>query len=182
MREQNEEANEILYEKYKPLIIQISKAIYNKYEYLGIDMNDLISEGMIGLSIAINTFDDVSDYTFYSYVKLCVERTINTFIKKRRCLKYKYLNESISYDNTFDDYSIEDMITDDKYNPLYNILYEENMSELYDELKDKLTDFEYEVFKLKVEGLDYKEIASLLNRNPKNIDNALSRIKGKIRR
>ena len=182
MCEQNEEANEILYKKYKPLIIQISKDLYNRYGYLGIDINDLISEGMIGLSIALNTFDEVKDNTFYSYAKVCIERSVNTFIKKIKCLKYKYLNESVSYDNTTDDYSIEDTLSDNTCNPLSNMLDEESVNELYYELKDKLTDFEYEVFKLKTDGLDYKEIASILNKNPKNIDNALYRIKGKLRR
>ena len=181
MREQNEEANEILYEKYKPLIIQISKNEYSKYGYLGIDLNDLIGEGMIVLSYAINTFNDVKNSTFYSYVRVCIERSIKTFIKKRRGLKYKYLNESLSYDNTYDDYNIEDILSSDD-NPLYGMLCEENISELYDKLKIKLTNLEYEVFKLKVEGLDYREIASILNKEPKNIDNALSRIKRKIRR
>ena len=181
MREQNEEANEILYEKYRPLIIQISKYEYNRYGYLGIDLNDLIGEGMIGLSYAINTFNDISDYTFYSYVKVCIERSIKTFIKKRKCLKYKYLNESISYDNTYDDYNIENILSNND-NPLYSTLCEENINELYKLLKTRLTDLEFEVFKLKINGLGYKEIASILNKSPKNIDNALSRIKGKIRR
>ena len=180
--EQNEEANEILYEKYKPLIIKISKVLYNKYGYLGIDVGDLISEGMVGLSIALNTFDEVKDNTFYSYARICIERNINTFIKKRRGLKYRYLNESVSYDNTFDDYSIESMISDDSYNPLNTVLNKEDITELYYRLKNVLTDFEYEVFKLKIDGFNYKEIASILDKNPKNIDNALYRIKGKLRR
>ena len=181
MREQNEEANEILYEKYRPLIIQISKNEYYRCGYLGIDLNDLIGEGMIGLSYAINTFDDVGDYTFYSYVKVCIESFIKTYIKNSRGLKYRYLNESISYDNTCDDYSIENKLSNND-NPLYGMLCEEDKIELYNRLKNKLTDLEYEVFKLKVEGLNNIDIASILNKNPKNIDNALSRIKGKIRR
>ena len=62
------------------------------------------------------------------------------------------------------------------------MLCEENINELYKLLKTRLTDLEFEVFKLKINGLGYKEIASILNKSPKNIDNALSRIKGKIRR
>ncbi len=180
--EQNEEANEILYEKYKPLITQISNIYNNRYGYLGIDINDLISEGMLGLSIALNTFDEVKDNTFYSYAKVCIERNINTFIKKIKGLKYKYLNESVSYDNTNDDYSIENVISDNTYNPLYSMINDENIGEVYTYLKSILTDLEYKVLRLKVDGLNYKEIASILNTNPKNIDNALYRIKDKLRR
>ncbi len=180
--EQNEEANEILYEKYKPLITQISNIYNNRYGYLGIDINDLISEGMLGLSIALNTFDEVKDNTFYSYAEVCIERNINTFIKKIKGLKYKYLNESVSYDNTNDDYSIENVISDNTYNPLYSMINDENIGEVYTYLKSILTDLEYKVLRLKVDGLNYKEIASILNTNPKNIDNALYRIKDKLRR
>lgn len=180
--EQSEEANEILYEKYRPLIMQISKVYNNKYGYLGIDINDLISEGMLGLSIALNTFDEVKDNTFYTYAKVCIERSINTFIKKIKGLKYKYLNESLSYDNTNDDYSIENVISDDTYNPLYSMINDENIGEVYTYLKSILTDLEYRVLRLKADGLNYKEIASILNKDPKNIDNALYRIKDKLRR
>ena len=49
-------------------------------------------------------------------------------------------------------------------------------------IKNELSSSEYEVFTLMVSGLSYIEIAEQLNKNPKQIDNAIQRIKIKIKK
>ena len=44
-----------------------------------------------------------------------------------------------------------------------------------------LTDFEKQVFELKINGFEYKEIADILDKDSKSIDNALQRIRLKIK-
>jgi len=58
----------------------------------------------------------------------------------------------------------------------------ENEKELYDQAKKLLSAFEYEVFSLKMAGRDYKSIANLLKKTPKDISNALTRIKDKLKK
>ena len=70
----NEDATELLFKKYKPLIVGLAKKIYNNNQNTGFDLNDLIQEGMIGFSTAINTFDENKDTTFFTYAKTCIER------------------------------------------------------------------------------------------------------------
>ena len=55
--ENNEEANEILFEKYKPLIVNISNKLYKYCKNKGLELNDLIQEGMLGLNLALKNYD-----------------------------------------------------------------------------------------------------------------------------
>ena len=48
-------------------------------------------------------------------------------------------------------------------------------------IESRLSDSEYEVYALMISGLKYNEIALLLNKNPKQVDNTIQRIKNKIK-
>ena len=70
----------------------------------------------------------------------------------------------------------------DSNTPLNIMLLKEEHKELLSKLKEELTPLEFKVFLLKIEGYSYKDMASILKKEPKNIDNALSRIKNKMSR
>ncbi len=53
------------------------------------------------------------------------------------------------------------------------------MEQLFRNLKNELTDFEYQVFELKYNDFSYQEIANLLEKDVKAIDNAFQRIRSK---
>lgn len=178
IKEQNEEANEIMYIKYKPLIVSIAKRYYRKSS--GLDLNDLINEGMLGVFNAILTYNETLDIPFYSYVKTCIESKIIATFNKNLTLKNKMLNDSVSFDNTNDEYNIENIISEDK-NALINLLDKEKEAYLDKYLKDILTDLEYKIFKYRLKGFDYKEISHILDKDKKKIDNALYRIKKKLK-
>ena len=65
IREENEEANEIIYEKYKPMIIMIAKKMVTKCNSIGLEVSDLVQEGMIALAEAIRTYNDIKDVTLF---------------------------------------------------------------------------------------------------------------------
>ena len=51
-----------------------------------------------------------------------------------------------------------------------------------DNAKSILTDMEYQVFELKLNGFNYKEISEILEIDNKKIDNTLQRIRNKMRK
>ena len=53
---------------------------------------------------------------------------------------------------------------------------------MIDKINDTLTDFESEVFSLYISGFKYDEIALALDKDKKSIDNAIQRIKLKIKK
>ena len=178
--EQNEDAINIIYEKYKP--IKVSKCnTYIKY-IKGIELSDLIQECYIVLNAAINTFNQEKDNIFYTFINLCLDRYLISEYKKSNNTKDKLLNESLSLDSLDnEDKNLIKIIKDDKYNPELELIQELNFMELYNKIIDKLTYLEELVFILKVQNFNYKEIASILDKDSKSIDNAIQRIKTKIK-
>lgn len=178
IKEQNEEANEIIYEKYKPLIVSMAKKLIISSSNVGFDITDLIGEGMLGLANAIDTYDEVTDIKFHTYAKKCIENYMLMLIRKGTRLKNRCLTESISYDT---DDTIN-MFKDNSINPFNIIVDKESITEIYKLAKDILSTYEYEVFKYKLDGFNYKEIAKILNKSSKEIDNTLYRIRNKLKK
>ncbi len=183
--EKNEEASEVLFEKYRPLILATANRMLGYCKNTGLELNDLIQEGMLGLNLAMNSFDEEKDTSFYTYAKMCIERKIISQVVASRRLKHKVLNDSLSLENTDEnnsDYVYDKSLTDNSYNPEEILFNGENEKDLVKEVSDILTDFEAQVFELKINGFDYKEIAEILDKDIKAIDNALQRIKVKIKK
>lgn len=183
--EKNEEASEVLFEKYRPLILATANRMLGYCKNTGLELNDLIQEGMLGLNLAMNSFDEEKDTSFYTYAKMCIERKIISQVVSSRRLKHKVLNDSLSLENTDEnnsDYVYDKSLTDNSYNPEEILFNGENEKDLVKEVSDILTDFEAQVFELKINGFDYKEIAEILDKDIKAIDNALQRIKVKIKK
>ncbi len=180
----NEEASSILYNKYK-LVAELKAKKYYKYaSSMGLDFNDLVQEGMIGFSEAIKDFKDEREVKFATFASLCIERQISSAVMAANRNKHKILNESISLDYVSDNKEkpVINFICEDKTNdPLAHIIDLEKETETYQCIKDSLTDFENQVLQLKINNFNYKEIAEILDRPSKSIDNTLQRIKNKVR-
>ncbi|MDD4547773.1 MAG: sigma-70 family RNA polymerase sigma factor [Bacilli bacterium] len=182
--ENNEEARNILFEKYKPFIIASANKMHKTCKYNGLEINDLIQEGFLGLSNAIIHYNEHKDTTFYTFAKTCIERKMISLIVSTKRLKHKILNESLSLEGNDEEnskVSLEHFLGDSNNDPENVIIREEEQEELIQSIKKRLTDFEEQVFELKINNFNYKEIADILGKNPKAIDNALQRIKIKAR-
>lgn len=184
--ENNEEASEILYKKYLPLITTIARKMSMYVKNTGVDVNDLIQEGMLGLSNAINEYSDDKNTIFYTFAKTCIERKIITAVTAARRLKHRPLNDSVPLEATkvTDDNQVflDEVIGDNKDNPESMLLDSENFNEIISVAKEELTDFEMQVFELRISDFGYKEIAEILEKDIKAIDNALQRIKSKLKK
>lgn len=183
--ENNEEAADVLFEKYNPLIVATANRLYCYCKNTGLELNDLIQEGRLGLNLAINSFTDDKDTSFYTYAKTCVERKMISVIISARRQKHRVLNESLSLegttelDNTF---TFEKSLEDNSYNPENILLDIENQEELIKEIYSHLTNFEVQVAELKINGFEYREIAEILDKDIKSIDNAIQRIRIKFKK
>ena len=183
--EADEDALKLMYKKYEPLIYQTAKKMVKYTKNTGLEMNDLIQEGNIGLSKAIETFDSMSEASFYTYAKLCIERAVISSIIKTTRLKRRILNESIPIDTTDDNgegNDLSNLLTNDNNNPENILISEEKMNDIFNKVKSILTDFEMQVFELRVNNFQIKEIMDLLDKDYKSIDNAIQRIKTKLKK
>ncbi len=180
INEGNEEANNILIKKYEPLIIKIATKMLPYCKNNGLEKNDLIQEGMIGLSHALDRYQEQKDTLFYTYAKTCIERKIISVVIGSNRNKNKILNESISYDN--EENLLLKFMSDTKQTPEEAVLNVAIEEDLVNRINEVLTDLEQQVFTLLINGFKYKEIAEILDKDQKSIDNAIQRIKTKIKR
>ncbi len=184
VRESSEEANDILFAKYRPLIMSFAKKMYPYCRYNGIEIADLVQEGLLGLNLAIVHFKDNKDNSFYTFARKCIERKMLSLVIASRRQKHKILNESLSLEFSDEEGEmgiLESVLSDFTFNPESKLLSFEREKELLDKVKGVLTESESKVFELKVAGFHYKEIAAILDKTPKSIDNALQRMKHKCR-
>lgn len=179
----NEEANRILHEKYYK-IIKIKVAKYRALaKRIGLDTCDLMQEGLLGLEEAINSYRDNKDMKFSSFANMCIERQILSVVNYHSRKKHTFLNDSCSIDAEDEkgravlEYSLKSDI-----DPLVMMEKEEEKNSIYDLMTKDLSKLEKEVFELKLNGLDYREIARLLNKSYKSIDSALQRIRVKLKK
>lgn len=182
-REDDEDAKNMLYYKYKFIIDVLIKKYGNWLSSLKVDYQELYSECTVGFSDALRSYQEGKDSSLATFITLCVERRLNSVIRKYSRDKYKIMQDTYSLDFIYDDNnSLIEIISDEKkYDPLKNMAEQEEYDELINNIKKSLTNKEYEVFVLKSRGFDYQEIAHILNKNPKQIDNTIQRIKTKIK-
>jgi len=156
---------------------------YYKYiKHTGLEVNDLIQEGMLGLNKAITSFSEEKNVLFYTYAVTCIKRAIITSIIRANRQKNRPLNSSISFENNLDLTENDKLMYDNSYNPEYIIEANESRDDLNKIAKKVLTDFELKVFDLRVNNFSYNEIAELLGKTNKSIDNAIQRIKLKLKK
>ena len=177
--EGNEDANNIIIKKYEPLINKIAIKMLPYCQNNGLEKSDLIQEGMIGLNHAIDRYQEQEDALFYTYAKKCIERKIISVVVSSNRNKNKILNESISYDD--EENLLIKFIKSQSPSPEEQILNLELEEDLLIRIKDVLTDLEEQVFSLLISGFKYREIAEILDKDQKSIDNAIQRIKTKIK-
>lgn len=185
LHESSEDAKDILFEKYQYIIDIEMKKYMGMAKVLGYDYHDLYQDALVGFSDALNSYRDDKNCSLASFITLCVDRKLQVSIKKAGRLKNKLLNESLRLEHVYSSYTapLMDLLSDHLENdPLENIVKEEKKDELIDDIKSVLSDNEYEVFSLMIHGLKYDEIAILLNKDLKQVDNAIQRIKAKIRK
>lgn len=182
-QELNEDANYLLHKKYQPLI---NKKCYKYMKYIrgrGFDINDLVQECIVAFEDAIQKFNPNDEGSFYTFANICIDRQLISELRRQNREKNRVLNESVPLSSIDEDdnNNILNFIEDNSNNPELEILSAEEFNEIYDNIIKQLTDLEECVFKLKIQGFTYNEIADILDKERKSIDNAIQRIKIKIR-
>ena len=181
--ENNEDAINIMHKKYEPIVINMAREYFSNNTNLGLEINDLIQEGRVGLNNAINTYSDAKETLFFTYAIVCIEKKMQSALVAAKRNKNRILNESVSIEKMTTEIQVDyikSLSDGNVLNPEKLVINKLEQKELQEEIKKILTKREKEVFDLKMCGFDYKEIALKLGKEPKQVDNALQRIKVKI--
>lgn len=178
LRNGEKEIIDYLMEKYKDMVKRKARTIF----LLGGEKDDLIQEGMIGLFKAIQDYDPEEETSFATFAGLCVSRQMYTAIKAAGRKKHLPLNNYVSFYTTEDGVPLAETIEAGAgSNPENLMLDEEFVADMEEALKQKLSKLEKNVFSLHMLGMDYLQIAEVMEKSPKAIDNALQRIRQKAK-
>ena len=183
IRRGDRQAVEYLMDKYKDLVRKRARTLF----LIGGERDDLIQEGMIGLFKAIQDYLPERDSSFYHFAELCIARQMYTAIKSSNTQKNQPLNNYVSFDSPeYGENSQNPKLRGDPVflkkisNPEQFVLDKEYANVLEYELVRRLSDFEKQVLNLYMKDYSYYKISEVLGRDVKSIDNALSRVRGKV--
>lgn len=178
--EKNNDAMETLIKRFGPLVTRQSRSLY----IIGADEEDLIQEGMIGLVKAVNDYKADKGASFKTFAFMCVRRQMLTAINNSNNRKNIPLNHYISiYGDGNGDYvsPLDEMDSGVITNPEDIMLARLQESDLIKVIESKLSKFEHQVLDEYLTGASYEEIGERLGKTAKSIDNAVQRIRAKLR-
>jgi len=180
----NEQAISDLILQHKNLV----KSIVRKYFLVGSDMDDLMQEGMVGLYRAILSYKADAGVKFATFARVCISRQVFNAIKQANNQKNHALNNSImiggqgELESDGDDEENTIVLALETENPESIAIKKERLQKFYDSINNLLDDKDYQILQMYLDGQSYLEIAKKLNLSTKNVDNALTRIRGKLRK
>ena len=173
VRENDEFSYYSLFEKYKPIVKNISKEFYDRYSDYGYDYDDFIQAGYVGFQNALNKYDSSKGALFYTFVELCIRRRLLSFTKNITLPKRNISNK---YFVSLDDLDVRDnsVSLNDELD------YEDTMNTIKDVLYS--LDLKYTApFELKMNNFSLKEISILLEVSINSVSYRVNLVRDEIR-
>lgn len=172
-----------LTDRYRPIIVGTAKRYFLK----GGEQQDLIQEGLFGLSKA------VKDYTrgrgsFRNFARLCISRQIITAVKTATRGKHTILNEAVSLQKPIigggdtEDTMLGELLADPTSREAHESLEARDELAKVVDIVSRLSEVEAEAVFGPANGESYKEISARTGYSVKQIDNARQRAKAKLAR
>ena len=173
--QENTAISDYLIEKYKNLVRKKARAMY----LIGAETDDLIQEGMIGLFKAIRDYRPERGSSFQSFANLCIDRQMYHAVEASNRQKHQPLNAYVSLSlNDNEEGILSELVASSAESV---VLDRENAQIMQEKIRKCLSPLENKVLASYLRGNDYIKIAQQLGRSPKSVDNALQRIRGKVR-
>ncbi|EOS21963.1 RNA polymerase sigma-H factor [Lachnospiraceae bacterium 3-1] len=180
LRSGRPELMDYIMEKYKYLVRKRANAMF----LIGGDTDDLIQEGMIGLFKAIRDYRQEKDASFFRFADLCITRQIYHAVEASQRKKHQPLNSYISLSTAMgedgQDTLLDLLETFENANPEQLFIDRENVKAIQEKVRQSLSVFEQQVLEFYLSGMNYRQIAEKMEKDPKAIDNAMQRIRGKF--
>lgn len=180
--EKDGQATDYIVHKYRNFVKSKARA----YFLVGADRDDIIQEGIIGLYKATRDFRGDKLSSFRAFAELCITRQIITAIKTATRQKHIPLNSYVSlnkpiYDED-SDRTLQDILSGIRVSdPEELIIGREEFNDIELKMNEILSDLEWNVLTAYLDGKSYNEMSRELHRHVKSIDNALQRVKRKLK-
>ena len=161
------DAVSVLISRYLKLVLKRAHFFSDDYS----DVEDLTQEGLLALYKAIESFDPSRNSAFAAFADVCVTNRIKTVAQKSAKIN----------SGRFTDPDETEILADIDSSPENIWLEKEHSSSIDGKIRSVLSKTEASVLNLYLDGLSYKEIALRLGVTEKSVDNALFRIRKKLK-
>ena len=172
----NTESLTVLVERYKRLIDRE----VGDFSKIGLDREDIFQEALIGLYRAIQSYDSRKEARFKTYAMVCVHNGWISAVRFGSSSRHTPLNNSISLDDDLWQDALQ-LIDESAVNPENWMIRQERMKQWQQQIQTLLSDFERDVLRLYLTGFSYDDMAKKLSSTAKAVDNALQRVRRKLR-
>jgi RNA polymerase sporulation-specific sigma factor len=173
----------MLIERNLRLVVYIAR----KFENTGINIEDLVSIGTIGLIKAVNTFDPGKKIKLATYASRCIENEILMFLRRNSKVRAEVsFDEPLNTDWDGNELLLSDVLgTDDDI--IYRNIEEEVDRTILRDALNKLSDREREIMELRFglngsEEKTQKDVADLLGISQSYISRLEKRIIKRLRK
>lgn len=140
----------------------------------GGETEDLIQEGMMGLCRAITDFKEGEKHSsFKNFAYLCIKRRILDAVKASARKKNTPLNNYVAFS---EDWEVPG------FSPEEELINSENRREFMQKISKELSDAEFRITVMYMDGMSCAEICEATGRNEKSVDNAIQRSKRKLQK
>ena len=182
--ENEEDARNILIERNLRLVVYIAR----KFENTGVNVEDLISIGTIGLIKAVNTFKTDKKIKLATYASRCIENEILMYLRRNTKTKTEVsIDEPLNVDWDGNELLLSDILGTD-VDSIYRNLEEEVDRQLLKKAIEKLSKREKKIVELRF-GLacggnekTQKEVADLLGISQSYISRLEKKIIGRLKK
>ena len=164
-------AFEQLAERYDPLIRSMTAKMY-AVGAGGSDAEDFRQEALLALYSAAMNYREQDEVTFGLYAKICVRNRLVSLIRR------SYLESSVMEMTRQE----ENEENEENADPEQSCIERESWLEMQERIKEVLSDFEQKVLSRYLRGWTYEAIAASLGVTEKSVDNAIYRLKAKLKR
>lgn len=174
-------AERTLFDRYKPVVLCHARTFFLR----GGDREDLTQEGMIGLLRAVSDYNPQKGASFHTFAELCIKNQIKTAVTLYNRKKHAPLNSALSLDmppqaDASDGFALRDLLcTLQTPDPEDQYIDNERFERLIPLLEKQLSKMERRALALYLQGLSYIEIAKIMEKPIKAVDNALVRARRK---
>ena len=157
-------AFEQLAERYDPLILSMT-AKMRAVSDGSLDAEDLRQEALLALYTAAMNYREQDEVTFGLYAKICVRNRLISLIRRHR------------------EPSVGEMTRqEERTDPEKSCIERESWLETQQRIREVLSEFEQKVLALYLRNKSYEAIAASLGVSEKSVDNAIYRLKAKLKR
>lgn len=158
-----------LINRYMPYIISMA----SRYRVGGYDTEDFIQEGLFAVFSAVKVYKS-EKASFKTFAILCINRAMSSAVARVSGAE-KHIPENLI--SPIDDLELADM-----NNPESIVVEKEDYTNFALALRSDLSQLEYHVLCEFLQGKTYSEISNSLNISSKSVDNALKRIRAKLKK